>query len=372
MEITHLKTIVVGGSNSVMRPGYIGETLKLAKTAGIELDIIEDFATGATTLFNGLYRLLNSQRLAEADLLILEYALNDTPTYADNLQDRELITHWCRAYEGILRYARQVNPNIRIVSLILEARTGIDKRRLNLVNAGIHYLSTYYDLDVVDIAAAVVRESGLERAATFEFYKDSAHYKPGPFRQIASRLIHQLMTPARPIRPLPDPLDPNHFADAKALNAVNMGQTLTRFSNSRFAVETVELNQGELEITLKGGKLLALIYVNEPRTGTLHLNVDGQTFACYTQKMAVRNEDYPWLLGMFSCEFLHPKTLLKSETSKTYRLSTVPMSDEVVKPYRPSSNIVDIAIDKPRFAVAGLLFTGSLSKMEFRNLASGA
>jgi hypothetical protein len=366
MQPKIFKTVVVGGSNTVMRPGYMSEAIKLGDMAGIEIDIIENLAVGGTTLLNGLYRLINSQHLKDADLLLIEYALNDTPIYADNMHDRQVVTHWARAYEGLLRLARTVNPNIRIVSIILEARTSVQRRRMNLVNAGVHYLSSYYDLEVVDIAAALPRDVGLERAGGFEFYKDSAHYKPAVFKQIGARLVQQLMSPPRVIGPLPEPMDPGHFAHAKALNAADMGLPLKRYANSRFEVDTVELEQNELQMTLTGGKLLAVMYVDERSTGVAHFEAGGKPYACYTLKPAIQSGDFPWLLSMFSCEFLYPKALMRPDTVRNYRISTSPMSATAVKPFRPSANLVNELVDKPTFAIAGLLFTGELEKLHIQ------
>lgn len=352
MDPRHIKTVIIGGSNTVMRPGYVSELVKQAAAGGVNIDIVENLAIGATNIFGGLYQLINSQHLATADLLLIEYALNDTPTYAANA---DMTTHWARAYEGVIRRARLFNPTIRIVSVILENRTQPLKRRMNPINAGVHYLSAYYGTEVVDVAAAVLHSVGPDRAASFEFYKDSAHYKPAAFRQVAGLLLHRLRSDPPPVRPLPAPLDPQHFAQAKTLMEDEISAHSRTFSNSRFSIETAELNGDSFDVNITG-KILAILYVAEPNTATARIEVNGEAFACHMMKPGVADGSFGWLLGMTSCEFLYPKDLLKPGGRRTYRIAAGRAGSLPEKIHKPAANMVHEPTDQATLSIAGILY----------------
>jgi len=52
-----LRTTIIGGSNTVMEPGYLGQMLAAAERQGLRLDVVENMAVGGTTNTYGLFRL---------------------------------------------------------------------------------------------------------------------------------------------------------------------------------------------------------------------------------------------------------------------------------------------------------------------------
>ncbi|ESQ90115.1 hypothetical protein ABAC460_10130 [Asticcacaulis sp. AC460] len=367
MEKPVIKAVVIGGSNTIIQKNYLWAAIKSLKEAGVTLDVIENHAVGGTNIFNGLFGLKRSEKLAEADVLIIEYALNDTPTYADDSKNpKGIVTHWSRCYEGVIRYAREVNPNIRIVSIILEAKTKPQARRLNHVYAGIHYLTAYYQLELIDIASPVLHDLGAERAFTNEVYKDGFHYKPIVVMETAKRLVRQLTGDyPRPV-PLPDPLDPLHFGNASAVGTKDFNTDLTPFANSRFSVDTIELQNQDLKFTLEKGKLLALFYVDRLSGGVAHFRVNDLHYDSFMRKPSVRSEEYPWLLGMISTEFLH-KNLVAEEEDRTYTLTVKPFMKKELKPFRPSSNVAHESGESPTLAFYGLLHTGKMTDLTLKS-----
>ncbi|ESQ74705.1 SGNH/GDSL hydrolase family protein [Asticcacaulis sp. AC402] len=373
MQKPTIKAIVIGGSNTIIKDNYLFQTFKALKALRFELDIIENLAVGGTTTFNGLYGLKRSDKLADADVLIIEYALNDTPTFSDDTRIKGMANHWARAYEGVIRYAREVNPNIRIISIVLESMTKPEARRFNMINAGIHYLTNYYNLEIIDIASDFLRRVGQERAATKEFYKDANHYKPPVVFDIAKKLARQLTGDYPAPRPLPDPLDPMNLSAAQAIGTEVFETELTPFSNSRFTIDTIELANQDLRFTLERGKLLALFYVDQMSSGVGHFSVNGEAFAAYMRKPGVRSGTYPWLMGMISTEFLHPKNLMAEEEDRAYTLSVEPQGIGV-KPFRPAANVANQPTDAPTLAFYGLLHTGKMTHLDLvpRQMAHAA
>jgi hypothetical protein len=134
-----LKTLVIGGSNTVMQPGYLSALLSAMARRGAALDIVADLAVGGTTSAFGLYQLkLHEQELADCDLLLIEYALNDAFVYGD---ERRPFRHWARFYEGIIRFARERNPKLRIATLVFGARNGSFLTSVPAIDAGIAYIA---------------------------------------------------------------------------------------------------------------------------------------------------------------------------------------------------------------------------------------
>src|SRR4051794_26680960 len=94
-----LRVGLVGGSNSVMRPGYVTTMVDaLRDQHGIEVSEMIDLAVGASTSFNGLMEMLATDIHRKVDLLLFEYALNDANALGSK---PEMLDHWARCFEGI-------------------------------------------------------------------------------------------------------------------------------------------------------------------------------------------------------------------------------------------------------------------------------
>ncbi|CAM5219032.1 hypothetical protein BTHI11S_05295 [Bosea thiooxidans] len=155
-----VKTLIIGGSNTVMQPGYLSSLLSVMARRGVALDIVADLAVGGTTSAFGLYQLkLHEQELADCDLLLIEYALNDAFVYGD---ERRPFRHWARFYEGIIRFARERNPKLRIATLVFGARNGSFLTSVPAIDAGIGYISRWYGTTCIDVSQLLMQRLGRE------------------------------------------------------------------------------------------------------------------------------------------------------------------------------------------------------------------
>ena len=78
-----LSAVAIGGSNTVMRPGYLTELPRCLERHGIALDLKANLAVGNTTILNGLINLKSREdALKGSDVLLIEYTLNDTSAFA--------------------------------------------------------------------------------------------------------------------------------------------------------------------------------------------------------------------------------------------------------------------------------------------------
>lgn len=361
-----LKTLIIGGSNTVMQPGYLPSLLTTMARRGVELDIVADLAVGGTTSAFGLYQLkIREQELAECDLLLIEYALNDAFVYGD---ERRPFRHWARFYEGIVRFARERNPKLRIATLVFGSRNGSFLASVPSIDAGITYISQWYGTICVDVSRLLMQKLGREVVGHPSFYSDQGHYARPVATTMVANLIADELEPAlaQPHRAsaLPQAIDPEHFAGARALDgawlAKRLGRPVTEYSNRRFSVAAVDLGRDRLRFEVEKGLLLALNYVCEPRIPPLDIQLGEEMQRAALLKGGVRDGTYKFLVSMLSFEFLYGTTLLDTQQTRSLVLSGGAAAAEH-KLHVPKDSIRHEGFPaEPALPVAGVLFTGNL------------
>jgi len=364
-----LRTIVIGGSNTVMQPGYWPSLLARMAQRGLPLDVIADLSVGGTTSGFGLFQLkANAHHLADADVLIIEYALNDAFVYGD---ERRPFRHWARFYEGIIRYARAQNPALRIVTLIFGARGASYVSAVPAIDAGMHYISEWYETSVVNVSRHLMRRFGREVVSDPTFYSDLGHYARPVATTIVADIVADdleriLMITARP-RALPLPIDLQHFADAKVLDAKTLieahGVPARHYSNRRFSATTADLGGYSLNLKFEKGRPLALAYVCASDTSALDITTPGGTVEAAMLKGGVRDGFFKFLLSMLSCDFLYPGPALLQEPAAFSCSFKVAQGVPATSRHVPKDNVAHGEFDPTADRVMpllGMLYTGTL------------
>lgn len=360
-----LKTVIIGGSNTVMLPGYLPSLLSTMARRGIELDVVADLAVGGTTSAFGLYQLKVYDQLADCDLLVIEYALNDAFVYGD---ERRPFRHWARFYEGIIRFALERNPNLRIATLVFGARNGSFLNAVPSIDAGINYISQWYGTICVDVSRLLMQRYGRDVVGHPSFYSDQGHYARPVATTIVANLIADELEPAllrpQPAAALPFAIDPEHFAGARALDGVQLGKRLGRlpieYSNRRFSVSAVDLGRDRFRFEVEKGYLLALAYVCEPRIPPLDIRMGEDTHRAALLKGGVRDGTYKFLVSMLSFEFLYGATLLEAQPLLSLTLGGATAGAEH-KLHIPKDSIRhDTLPIEPALPISGILFTGNV------------
>ena len=322
-----LKTMLIGGSNSVISHGYAVNMVATCRKAGVEIDLAHDYSVGNTTSGYGLYRLKNAlDELKSMDLLIVEYALNDEFIYT--LQPWDL-RHWARLYEGILRFAREINPNIIVFSVILSTRIGHFTDRIPAITSGIAYLSDWYGESTIDVNRLASERFGYAVVRNEQFYMpgDSAHYLSPTVTSVIGEMIGEKLveTVTRrregPPRGLPGPVDPQNYAATTALRATDwapaLGQAPTKFHNWRFSIDSVDLARNKVAVTIEDGKLLGVEYACVADTGPLYIAMNGHHFRVGTMVGGVQDGVYKFLICWLPLEFIHRDALLAPSQGQT-------------------------------------------------------
>lgn len=363
-----LRTTIIGGSNTVMQPGYLGQLTAMMAQRGAPLEIVTDLAVGGTTSAYGLYRLKTTEALAASDLLLIEYVINDAFIYGD---ERRQFRHWARIYEGILRYALACNPKLKICTLILGARNGSWCNSVPSIDAGIHYISSYYGTDCIDMSRLLLRRFGRDVVSDPAFYADQGHYN----RPIATGMVADVAAEAMATlaagswqqhhsTSLPPAIDPDHFADAEVIDAqalfgIAPDADLVAYNNRRFSLDAVDLSQHDVSLSLDGGKLLGVFHVSTPDTAPLVLHRNEAGYNCSLLKGGVRDGKFKFLASMLPCEFLYGADLLQPVGPEIIRLGH-PADPRTLKPHIAKDNIA--AEQKPagsqRLPLMGLMHSG--------------
>lgn len=365
---TTLRTTIIGGSNTVMEPGYLGQMLAATARQGVNLDIVDNLAVGGTTSAYGLFRLKTGDALDRSDLLIIEYALNDAFIYGD---ERRQFRHWARIYEGILRYALMRNPRLKICTLIFGARNGSWLGSVPSIDAGIRYLSDWYGTIVVDISRDLMRRFGRDVVTDPGFYVDQGHYA----RPVATAMVADLAADglvaglALPdaASTLPPPVDPENFAEAGAIDvpalfAAAPDAPLVEYHNRRFAFTAIDMAQHRMELELASGKLLGVFHMSAPNTAPLMLARGENGHHCSLLKAGVRDGKFKFLAAMLPCEFLYGADLLQANETERFTLARA-MQESSLKAHIAKDNVASgPATGSETLPLLGLLYSGAKTR----------
>lgn len=300
-----INAILVGGSNSVMRPGYVPELPRCFHPYGIDLRIIANLSVGNTSILTGLIQLKsNIDAIRGADALIIEYTLNDSTFYSgfDGLEK------WSRAYEAAIRYARKINPKIKVVSIIFSNQKGLHRTGVHPLHAGVHYLAAYYDFVVADVNADFVRRFGSDFFEQPGTYQDSAHYQRPLITNLAAEIVAAraaayLLSDDCPGL-LPDKLCDTDYAECGIIRQSQLkGPEVVNFKNYRFDIDAIELVGHNIEIELESGSLIAAQYVSVKDAAKLYINENDKWHSCLTLKPGMVEPTYKFLVSMIDFQF---------------------------------------------------------------------
>ena len=212
----NLTAVAIGGSNTVMRTGYLSALPRCLERYGIRLSLKANLAVGNTTILNGIINLKqNEAALKGSDVLLIEYTLNDTNAFAGSF---EAVAKWVKGMEGAIRFARTVNPAIKVVPIIFATKTGVHRTTINPLHGGVHYLANYYGLVAVDVNATMTVRFGRDFFDDPGAYADWAHYQRPFLTTVAAEIIAEkvkdhLLSRSIP-GGLPPAVDPDHYGDA--------------------------------------------------------------------------------------------------------------------------------------------------------------
>src|SRR5262245_57074961 len=112
-----INVLFLGGSNTMMKSGYSGETVK-ALSEYFELGRVDNLAIGGSAVGMGLYTSLGLKSPDAYDVIFLAYSISDYSF----VKMRSRIGAWRWAFENLLLELRHSNPDARIYPLLFGRR----------------------------------------------------------------------------------------------------------------------------------------------------------------------------------------------------------------------------------------------------------
>lgn len=263
-----LRVLILGGSNSVMDPGYMPAFEEQLQT--VRKVSVSNLAVGANSCLTGLEKAKTTDPSA-FDVVVIEYFINDFPLY---YQQGEAF--WLATYEGLLRYLLSKNPTLQVVSLLLGRRDEKFYAVQDGMRAHLNTMAERYGINILDFDE--LAKSKHSDAMFTKLYSDGLHYaRPSTTEWVGAELAKRVATLSqqtpqpRIISTIP-PLSPHPFTAAQSVrfDAVAPPEFERRdLSNSRYQTQVVHLPQDSQMTLQPNGPLLSISYASTPDTGQL-------------------------------------------------------------------------------------------------------
>lgn len=264
-----------GGSNTFMGGGYsrhMRDFLQVSLRREVEL---RNEAMGNTFSHYGLFRAIRDMRHVGADVIIIEYAIND-----QELLPMDGHIFWRRAFEGMLRRVSVDNPSAVVCVVILYTGKSHYKDGSWRIAKLMERIANHYGAHIFDSRSEL--HDLLEYSAT-ETHRDLAHYSPKFQKIIGERLANSLANLTTEVEgvPPPKPLFNHNYSNASVLGVEQLkffkrSPKIIHLSNSRTGERAICLFQGDcLKFNLKG-ELLCLVTAATKDDGILRFQFDKQ------------------------------------------------------------------------------------------------
>ncbi|WP_131618195.1 SGNH/GDSL hydrolase family protein [Roseivivax marinus] len=371
MNQTAFTILVIGGSNSLMRTGYV-EAMRYGLERSLKRPInVVNKAVGASFSHFGIFQLMRLDPELQVDAIVVEYALNDSELiYGGTLEE------WERGHEGLLRLLRQRFPSTPMMSLLFYRRTGIHLSRVSPVAATICYLARRYHSEVFDAAELIESLARPGSLDAKDIYKDDSHYSK-MFQaiigsKVAERICESHATGSTTWQDLP-PVNPKNYSDLKRLGDKLKHHAYgdfeeTIFENSLLRESALVFSEGSGVRMRIDGKPVALITFSIPEDGYLrYSNGDNNSIVPFYRR-ALRDGKFSFLLNIVLCDqiFRHKE---EEFADRIFELSLLPQSNEndvklTGARQRPTLETPPPADGTPRrFALIDVLYVGTASSV---------
>lgn len=291
------KLLFLGGSNTMMAPGYADAAVASLTARYGALDRVTNLAVGANTIIHGLMVAKATTDLSDYDLVVVEYGVNDIRLSAD-----DAMSTWRAGAEGLIRHLLADRPDRRVLFVQFNRRAmkpyhfrpGRELRDLVA-----HYRRTH-DVAMLDLDSLLRRTLFKDETAFAALYADDAHFRRPTISAFVGALVAAEVAAApapRAPAQLPDPVHPWHFQHAALIDLVpDRATAQPLFRNSRFALPARKVPVGEeLRLDLPGA-LIGLEFVSTPAAATLRATEGAAAPVAMHSRHATAGARYPFLL----------------------------------------------------------------------------
>lgn len=364
---------VIGGSNATLKNGFIPcMRVNLENRLGRRV-VVHNKSVGGTFISCGLWQVARGDAHESADLIVIEYALNDA-----ELASGRMIDYWGRAFEGTLQRLRSENPTAPILCPVFYAETGTHVNRMSSIAAGVAMIGARYGVHVMDMNDALQSRIPPEFAeSAAKLHRDRSHYAPHVHMLIAELLCNQAMealanpTPARLHVPQ---VYRRTYAEAKVLGEdlakYATGETsIQRFHNSQFDETALQLAEGASLSFRIQGQILAVMLINTDADGVMEFRFGDQKQNIGLMRRALESETrtFKFLLNSLLPDQYNNGRLFEAfDAPKTVHMRLLPreeskrLSDDDIR-LRPTSRRPE-QYDEPHVLnIVDILYVGEIT-----------
>ena len=185
-----LKISIVGGSNSVMRRGYVkylrDDLSKLTcKTTSINYYALGGVPNIFGTIQQDRYNIAN-----QSDIIFFEYCVNDRHAIETDNYSLELVG---KSLEGFIRKCQKSNPYCLIVLLLFGVNKNEYYQKVCRLSQIYESIGRYYFLPIVNVTELLNKKRGINFIKSLYDGKDVAHYtRPDGVKVVSQTIIEHL------------------------------------------------------------------------------------------------------------------------------------------------------------------------------------
>lgn len=377
-----LNICVIGGSNSLMGRGYVPPMVAMAQTMLGRRVNLNNVSIGGTFSHFGLWQLLSKKPHLDADVIVVEYVLNDS-----ELTSFGMMRHWAKAYEGLIWKLRQEAPGAQIICPLLINRSMAATPNLFPLVAGVMMINARYDVATIDVNKEITAKAPAPYwDAASDWYVDGSHYAKPYQVMIGEMIVSAIRDGAgRRLHSYVPPVSGDHFGQARSAVAEGIfaalmpeGTEVVSYQN-RLVHEMAHLitpGRG-LNLHLKG-EIVALIMVSTRADGVLaYHHGDAVTHAGLYRK-AFSEPKFDFLMNVFVPDQyfrntprpavastpgqIPEQTPIRIEVLDTAAIAALPKKSIVS---RPTATLPETKGQSLAFALVDILYVGELSKAEW-------
>ncbi|WP_223178053.1 SGNH/GDSL hydrolase family protein [Sphingobium scionense] len=297
-----LKLCVIGGSNSLMRNGYTPPLVaNLERRTGKKVDF-RNLSVGGTFCHFGLWQVVTKGQHIDADVIIVEYALNDAELARFGIHQQ-----WTKAYEGMIARLRRDNPTAQILTPLLFSRSNTGRTQISGISSGVALINMRYGVSTIDVTQELLAKAPLNYwDPAKEWHRDQSHYHKFLQVMIGEMVADRILKGegyglARDYAPIM----PGHFINAQSAVMANKfdmmlpADTKFRdFSNSLFSERAAIIGEGaEISFNVQGS-VVAVMVVSTREDGVVCAQFGAHKSYFSLRRRALDDEKYPFLLNL--------------------------------------------------------------------------
>ena len=285
----NLKISIVGGSNSVMRRGYVKYLSSELSKLTSKISSVNYYSLGWVPNIFGTIQEDRYNIASQSDIIFFEYCVNDRHAIETNNYSLDLVG---KSLEGFIRKCQQSNPYCLIVLLLF----GVNKKEYYQGTCRIsqiyEFIGRRYCLPIVNITELLSKTKDISFIKSLYDGKDVAHYtRPNGVKVVSQTIVEQLnkigvISSLKSEKNSPrglniKPVYPDNFEKLSFFENFEAGffkqpTKASIYQNSVYREKNFAISQGNsLQFLLKGQ--LAAIYIkSDLNDGLIEINFGQQ------------------------------------------------------------------------------------------------